>query len=438
MMKEQMKEDLTEESVLVGSSIKWVALSTAAGTVIGTATAAFLNLLQIGTRFYQKGNYFYFLLPVTLFLSGLIMSKVTGDGCNLIRSIHDRSGRVDLKYISIGLAATLITLISGGSAGKEGPCGQLGAGIASSIADIFKFKDIDRKRFVVCGFSAGVAGVFGTPIAGAIFASEVIYVDRFSYIVFLPSLIASFVSYNVNKFFGIVHPIHYIKYTQGGSAEGFLSMIFFGVFIGIVSMLFIRMMNSIKYYFKKINIYAPLRGIIGGLILIAVVLITGSKDYLGLGTDVIENAVSGAKVQAFGFLAKMFTTSVTFGSGGNGGILTPIFFIGTAAGNAWAQLVHGNLAFYSAAGMAACFGACANTPITAIIMSMELYGTGIAPYVSIACAVSYIVVGHRSVYPSQILFAGKTPSLDIETNCEVGKIRKFKLKRDFNFMVHKQ
>lgn len=437
-MEEQVKEDLTEESVLVGSSIKWAVLSAAAGTVIGTATAAFLNLLQVGTRLYQKGNYFIFLLPVTLFLSGLIMSKVTADGCNVIRSVHDRSGRVDFKSICIGLAATLVTLISGGSAGKEGPCAQLGAGIASTIADIFKFKDIDRKRFVVCGFSAGVAGVFGTPIAGAIFASEVIYVDRFSYQVFLPSLIGSFISYNVNRFFGIVHPIHFIKYAGGGWTSGFISMVFFGLFIGIVSMLFIRMLLIIKQCFKKINIYAPLKGVIGGLILIAVVVITGSKDYLGLGTDVIESAVSGTKVKAFGFLAKMFTTSVTFGCGGNGGILTPIFFIGSAAGNAWAQIVHGNIAFYSAAGMAACFGACANTPITAIIMAMELYGTAIAPYVSIACAISYIVVGHRSVYPSQILFAGKTPSLYVDTNCEVGKVKRLRLKRNFKFLCRKK
>lgn len=427
-MREELKKNFTEESVLIASSLKWAALSTAAGIVIGTATAAFLNLIETGTRLYQKNNFYYLLLPVTLFLSSLIMLKFTGnikksDGGNVMRRIHEKSGRVDFKYILIRLGATLVTLISGGSAGKEGPCAQLGAGIASSIADIFKFDDIDRKRFVICGVSAGVAGVFGTPIAGAIFACEVIYMDRFSYLAFLPSIIASFVSYNVNRFFGVKHAVHFIRYTQGGGAAGFLNMILFGLFIGIVSVIFIKVIGGIKCCFKKINIYVPFKGIIGGLILILVVMLTGSKDYLGLGTSVIDNAISGARVQIYGFLVKMFTTSITFGSGGNGGILTPIFFIGTAAGNAWAQLMHGNLAFYSAAGMAACLSASANTPITAIIMSMELFGTEIAPYVSIACVVSYIVVGHRSVYPSQIIFASKTPSLDIETNCELGKLK---------------
>lgn len=433
-MKAQIKEDFMEESVLIASSIKWIILSAFAGVAVGLVTTAFLKLLEYGTSSLQNTGWYYFMLPAALFLSSFIILKLAPEGekkdsGNVIRAIHKRSGSIDVKFVFVRLISTLVTLFFGGSAGKEGPCAQIGASVSSFFAGIFKLEGIDKKRFVICGVSAGVAGVFGTPIAGAIFAAEVIYVGKFSYLSFLPSLVASYISFNINKYFGIKHMIYMIASPKGSSVVSLLDMALFGIVIGIVSYCFIRMSYYIKLIFGKIDIYKPLKGIIGGTIIIILVLITGSRDFLGLGTSVIGKALSGSSVNGFGFLLKMFATSVTFGSGGSGGILTPIFYIGSAAGNAWAQLIHGNLAFYSAIGMVASFAACANTPITAIIMAMELFGAGIAPYASIACVISYLVIGHKSVYPGQVLATAKSPSLGIEPGCEIGKIDSIKLKR---------
>ncbi|MCT4621030.1 MAG: chloride channel protein [Marinisporobacter sp.] len=428
-MKNKIKMDFVEQTVLLSSGIKWITIAIFAGLVVGSVTGLFLKLLHLGEYHMTKWNYYYLLMPIAFFLSSLLVVKLAPDAEGhgtekVIEAVHQRQGKIDIKVIPVKLLATLITLISGGSAGKEGPCAQIGAGIASFFSDLFKIKDsLDRKRFVICGISAGFAGVFGTPIAGAVFAAEVLYVGRFSYIVLLPSLIASYISCLINEALGVSHLSYIIQLNHSSDLKMFLNMLLFGAFMGSLAMLFIRILNFTEESIVKINLYKPYKGIIGGLILVVIVYLTGTKDYIGLGTDVINDSVSGQAVGGLDFLLKMFTTSVTLGSGGSGGILTPIFYIGATAGNAWGQMMHGNIAFFSAVGMVAFLAACANTPIAGILIAMELFGVEVASYASIAIVIGYLMVGHKSVYPSQILVIHKSPSMDTEINCEIGQVQ---------------
>ncbi|WZL72919.1 chloride channel protein [Clostridiaceae bacterium 35-E11] len=439
-MKRKIKMDFVEQTLLLGSAIKWIGLAIFAGISVGTVTAIFLQLLHIGEYNVQKLNYYYLLMPVAFFLSSLLVIKLAPDAEGhgtekVIEAVHQRAGRIDIKVIPVKLMATLITLISGGSAGKEGPCAQIGAGIASFFANLFRINDdMDRKRFVICGISAGFAGVFGTPVAGAVFASEVLYIGRFSYIVFLPSLIASYVSYFVNKALGATHLDYFIQFAPMNQIKMFLHMILFGLFIGFLAMLFIRTLNLIEGFIHQLNLYKPYKGILGGLLLILIVYVTGSKDYIGLGTSVIDTALAGHPVNGLSSFMKMFTTSITLGAGGSGGILTPIFYIGTTAGNAWGQIIGENISLFSAIGMVAFLSACTNTPIAAILIAMELFGVKIGSYASIACVISYLMVGHKSVYPSQILVVNKTPSIDNEPNCEIGQVKKIKLTKEYKVL----
>jgi len=315
----------------------------------------------------------------------------------------------------------------GGYAGKEGPSAQIGAGTASFFASLFRLNQDDYRRFVICGISAGFAGVFGTPIAGAIFASEVLYVGRFSYRVLLPALFASYISFFINQFFGVSHLRYSIHVGSGNNFHMFVYMVIFGLIIGLVALFFIQILHLFEKLAKKLPIYKPLKGLIGGLLLILVVWLTKSTDSIGLGINVIERALYGNDVSGLSFLTKIFTTSITLGTGGSGGILTPIFFVGSTLGNVWAQLIHGNVSMYSAIGMVALLAASANTPLAAIIMAMELFGVEVATFASIASVVSYLIVGHHSVYPSQILVLSKTPSIECDTNCELRQIHDIKL-----------
>ncbi|TCS78467.1 chloride channel protein [Tepidibacillus fermentans] len=429
----QLNRDFVEESVLLASTLKWILLSSFAGIVAGGTTSLFLNLLSYGIKITSSWSSYYLFLPFALFISSWLVIKFApeaeGHGTEkVIESVHKRNGKINLKVIPIKTLATIITLSFGGSAGKEGPSAQIGAGTASFFANLLKLNQDDYRRFVICGISAGFAGVFGTPIAGAIFAAEVLYVGRFSYRVLLPALFASYISFFINRYFGISHFRYSIDVGSQNDFHMFIYMVVFGIVVGIVALFFIKTLTFFENLFKeKVQIYKPLKGFIGGIILIFVVWVTKSTDYLGLGTDVIDRAIHGDELTGLSFLGKIFTTSITLSTGGSGGILTPVFFIGSTLGNVWAQLVGGNIAMYSGIGMVALLAASANTPLAAITMSMELFGVQTATYASIASVVSYLIVGHHSVYPSQILTFSKTPSIHCDINCELRQIHELKL-----------
>jgi H+/Cl- antiporter ClcA len=145
-----------------------------------------------------------------MFLSVVIIDRFAPDAKGhgtekVIEAIHKRAGRINPAVVPIKLIATIVTIACGGSAGKEGPCAQIGAGLSSIIATIFKFDDNDRRKLVICGISAGFAAVFGTPIAGAIFGVEVLFVGALLYDVLLPSFVAGIVGYQVSAGLGITY-----------------------------------------------------------------------------------------------------------------------------------------------------------------------------------------------------------------------------------------
>jgi H+/Cl- antiporter ClcA len=161
----------------------------------------------------------------------------------------------------------------------------------------------------------------------------------------------------------------------------------------------------------KINIWKPFKGIIGGVILVILAFIL-SPRYLGLGVNSIEAAINGSHIPALAFLWKILFTSITLSTGGSGGILTPIFFIGTSAGSTFAHIFNLNPAIFTSIGMVALLAGAANTPIAASVMAIEIFGPQIGSYAAIACIVSYTAAGHRSVYSSQLLGITKSSSIN--------------------------
>ena len=198
-----MRNRLTEETILFISISKWVVLASTVGALIGAVTAIFLKLLLWGTTAGQSHRYVFVLLPVALFLSALLIKlapDAKGHGTEkVIEAVHRHAGKIKAMVVPVKLAATLITLSLEGSAGKEGPCAQIGAGVSSMVADLLRFDDHDRKKLVICGISAGFAAVFGTPIAGSIFGVEVLFVETILYDVLLSSFIAGITAYQVSS-----------------------------------------------------------------------------------------------------------------------------------------------------------------------------------------------------------------------------------------------
>lgn len=349
------------------------------------------------------------LLPLGGLLNGLILhygygSEEKRKSDSVIGAVHDRHGHMPILTAWIKPLAAIITLASGGSAGKEGPCAHIGGTLSSWFANLVQAKPEIRRRIVICGISAGFASVFGTPMAGAIYGIEVLTIGQLRYDSLFGSLVAGVTSYEVSRWIGI--PYSYYKYTRfvPHSERLFIEVIALGIACGLVSWLFIEMLQRWKGLFRwlhrRFHMWPPLLPVIGGILLSTLLWFT-SSDYLGLGLPLMDHALHGKPIEFWAFLWKILFVAITLGSGFYGGIVTPQFVIGAVAGNAFSTYIGVNPILGAAIGMAAVMASSSNTPIAAIVMGFEVFGSSAGVYVLAACITAYVMVGHRSVYPDQ-------------------------------------
>ena len=413
----------TEETLVAITVVKWVVLAAGIGVVVGLSTTGFLKLLTAASSAAERFPYYFFFLPVAFMLSAAMVKYLAPDAEGhgtekVIEAVHKRSGKIDAAVVPVKLGATIITIASGGSAGKEGPCAQIGAGLSSIAADILRFNNHDRKKLVICGISAGFASVFGTPIAGAIFGVEVLFAGSILYEVLLPSFIAGVTAFQVSSAFGVTYVYHPIEFVPVFSEAFFAKIVLAGLVFGFVSVFLIEMLKWGERLAAKFPWPKPMKGLIGGLLLVALTLLL-SRDYLGLGLIMMENTLGGQSVFWYDFILKALFTAITLAFGGSGGIVTPIFFVGCTSGALFGQLLGLNTATFAAIGMVALLAGSANTPIAASILSVELFGPKIAPYATVACVISFLMTGHRSVYPSQVLALRKSEVLTTELGSDM-------------------
>jgi H+/Cl- antiporter ClcA len=195
-----------------------------------------------------------------------------------------------------------------------------------------------------------------------------------------------------------------------------------GVFMGLCAFFMVETMRAGEKLAGRLRVSPALKGLIGGAALVALTFVF-SRRFLGLGLDTIEAALKGVPVPWYAFAVKSVFTSITLNFGGSGGIVTPIFFVGAASGTLYAHLTGLDPATFAAIGLVAVLAGAANTPIAAAIMALEMFGPALGPYAAVACVISFLMTGHRSVYPSQILAAAKSPSLHVRLGEEVEGIQ---------------
>ena len=249
---------------------------------------------------------------------------------------------------------------------------------------------------------------------------EVLIVGIIMYNVLLPSFISGFAAFTTARFLGMDYTYFNMRFSQSIDLEFTLifQVVLAGIFFGIVSDFLITFLKKSEFAFSKIKINVYLKAFLGGLILIGLTLIFG-EAYLGLGLETINtsffsDASIAAEIPWYAFLLKTVFTSLTLAAGGSGGVLTPIFFVGSTSGNLFATMIGDHFAFFSAIGFVSVLAGAANAPIAATIMAVELFGVEIAPYAAISCVISFLMTGHRSVFPSQILKMKKSDLLNVQ------------------------
>jgi H+/Cl- antiporter ClcA len=410
--------------------LKWLLICLPLGVVVGSAVAFFLWSLDQVTRLQWEYPWLLYLLPLGGLISGLLYhfwGGSAGGGNNLImEQIHEPGGGVPRRMAPLVLIGTLITHLFGGSAGREGTAVQMGGSLASALARALRLGKDDIRILLMCGIAAGFGAVFGTPLAGAIFALEVLAIGRLSYESLIPCLMAGIIGDQVNSAWGIGHT-HYHIATVGSiqAAEGtHLDWLLTGkvaiaaICFGLASVLFAELTHGINRLFQATVSRPWLRPVIGGCVVILLVMILGERDYLGLGVVAnpadptavsIQSSFHAGGVHWFSWWWKLLFTAVTVGSGFKGGEVTPLFFIGATLGHVLGLLLGAPVDLMAGLGFVAVFAGATNTPLACTLMAIELFApghgdllsSGFVIYAAVACLLSYFLSGNSSIYSAQ-------------------------------------
>lgn len=393
-----------EQLALFPHTLKWLLLSTAVGTLAGSASAVFLLALDAATVHREAHRWLVWLMPIAGFAVGWIYLKlgqrVEAGNNLLIDEIHDPQKVIPLRMVPLILVSTALSHLFGASVGREGTAVQMGGALADRVTQAFRLQHEDRRILLMAGISAGFASVFGTPLAGAVFALEVLAIGRLRYDALLACVVAAIVGDQTTLWWG-AHHTHYMVGTIAPlSAWGLTAALLAGGVFGIVGMLFADGAHWLSSFVKRHIAYAPLRPLLGGTVIAAALWLLDGWRYAGLGIPVIAESFT-QPVASWDFAAKMAFTIASLGSGFKGGEVTPLFYIGATLGNALAPVLQMPFPLLAALGFVGVFAGAANTPLACTLMAIELFGAQIGVYAMLACVVSYLFSGHTGIYRAQ-------------------------------------
>jgi H+/Cl- antiporter ClcA len=397
--------------------VLWLPLASAVGVLGGAAAGVFLWALDWVTNTRVSHPQLIWGLPVAGFVVGYVYLKfgksVEAGNNLLIDEIHDPKARVPLRMVPLVLFGTLASHLFGASVGREGTAVQMGGALADQLTR-FTRQASDRRVLLMAGISAGFAGVFGTPLAGAIFGIEVLALGMMRKNALLPCLIAALVAdattTTLGHWMGVVHTHYSVGAVPPMTLWLACMALIAGAIFGGTAKLFADGSHWVGKQFKRIA-YAPFRPLLGGGIFVLLVLLLAwfgldAGRYQGLGIPVMVEAFQ-QPVSWFDAPLKLALTIFSIGAGFKGGEVTPLFYIGATLGNVLAPILDMPFGLLAGLGFVAVFAGAANTPLACSLMAIELFGAPIAPYAVLVCAMAHLCSGHSSIYKSQRMGSGK-------------------------------
>ena len=409
--------DRREHAALLWTVGRGGGLGTCVGTLAGLSSALFLLALQWATTFREAHPALLWGLPVAGYVIGIVYSRygksvVAGNNL-LLETIHSRRGAaIPFRMVPLVLGGTLLTHLLGGSAGREGTAVQMGGTLAGVVSRCFRVSRRDYRILLMSGISGGFGAVFGTPLAGTVFGMEVLRVGRVEYHALLPCFVAALVGDVVCRACGVHHAVYAISSPLPPFTPLFFALVVLAslLFAGTATV-FIEMTEGITVLTQRWITRPELRPVFGGLVIIGLTFLVGTRDYLGLSLPLIAQSFTAQGVVPWAFALKLLFTSVTLGTGFKGGEVTPLFCIGATLGAAFGQWTGQPVAVFAALGLVAVFAGAANTPLACLLMGIELFGGGLGVPLAAASIVTYILTGHRGIYASQLLGVPKASSI---------------------------
>ncbi len=391
------------------TSLKWIIFSLLSGLAIGAAASFFSACLSFLTTLRMKYDLLILLLPVGgLFIVFLyrVLHEENDTGTNLVLRSIQSGEHLPLRMAPAIFLSTMVTHLFGGSVGREGAALQFGGSIGAGLGRLFRFDDKDRNIMIMCGMSAAFSALFGTPMAAAIFSMEVISVGIMHYSALLPCVIASLTARYTAMFFGIPAEHFDVPLIPSFNPAGFGLTIALAALCALIGSVFCILLHKGEGFMKRLFKNPYLRIVVGGSVIVGLTFLVGHQTYNGTGVDVIRICFSSS-MPWYTFLMKMLFTVITISAGYKGGEIIPSLFIGAAFGDLFSSLIVLPSALCSAVGMCALFCAVTNCPITALLISFELFGFEGMPYFLVAVAVSYVVSGYYGLYSSQKIMYSK-------------------------------
>ena len=329
-----------------------------------------------------------------------------------LEAFHQRGGLIRGRVPIVKTLASIATIGTGGSAGREGPIAQIGAGFGSFVATRLGLGVATRRILLLAGIAGGVGATFRSPLGGALFAVEVLYRDpEFEHEGLIPCIISSIVAYSL---FGSVtgwEPLlatPHFRFEYPG--ELFLYLLL-GLSCALLGVVYVKVFYGVRGYFRRLPLPNWLKPAIGGLLLGLLAMVV--PQVLGSGYGWVQAALYGKMalwVMLVVALAKIVATSLTISSGGSGGVFAPSLVIGAMLGGtfgATAEIFFPALTqdpqAYVLVGMAGFFAGVANAPIATLIMVSELTGDyGLLAPLMLVCVTAMIVMRRNGIYEKQV------------------------------------
>lgn len=415
-----MKTKLRQIAAYLGTCLRWLALAVLVGCLAGPCGAAFGLALEWATAAREAYPWLLFLLPVAgVAIVALYRAarQPEGGSTNAVFRAARDNARLPLSAAPLIFISTVVTHLFGGSSGREGAALQLGGAISGQVGRLFRLDDKDSRVMTMCGMAAGFSAIFGTPLTATVFTLEVVSVGTMYYGALLPCLVSSLVGVWIAGQMGVVPTVFVLADTVNLTLPSMAQVLALAVLVGGLSIVFCKTLHLAPRLYKRFVPNPYLRAAVGGALVLALTLLLGTTDYNGAGGSVIAAAVSG-KAVPWAFVLKMLFTALTLGAGFKGGEIVPVFFTGATFGCVVAPLLGLPASFGAAVGMVALFCGCTNTPLTSILLAIELFGGKSIPLFALACAVSYLVSGYFSLYTEQHIMYSKLRAESIDRRAE--------------------